>query len=234
MSQVEQTQQRRARIVERADRFAGVFVLIVMSLAVLALAVGAYEGTWSEGMERAIALLIISCPCALGLATPLAITVALGRAAAGGLLVKGGDVLEHLTGPATFVFDKTGTLTRGQLELTDWFGNSELRSLVAGIEQHSTHGVARALHAASNAPLRVPPESVRSCIGGGVEAEIERKLYRIGSVGFIERAREHIPPWVRHSVSTLVKNAKSPVLVSVDGTVEAVVGLGDRIRPDAL
>ncbi len=233
MEQVEETRQRKAKIVGKADRIAGVFVVTVIVLAVLALLVGA-QTSWTEGMERAIALLIISCPCALGLATPLAITVALGRAARQGLLIKGGDALEKLHGPATFVFDKTGTLTHGGLTLLGWYGDDRLTDVVAGIEQHSTHSAARALREADPSPREVPASAVRTSIGGGIEAELDGQLYRIGSARFIERAELPIPEWVAKTVSTLTARATSPVLIAVDDTVRAVAGLGDAIRDDAL
>ncbi|MEM6730953.1 MAG: heavy metal translocating P-type ATPase, partial [Myxococcota bacterium] len=233
MEQVEESRRRKAEIVTRADRIAGVFVVVVVVLAAIALVVGA-QSSWHEGMERAIALLIISCPCALGLATPLAITVALGRAAKGGVLIKGGDALEKLVGPLTLIFDKTGTLTRGGLELLGWYGDGSLKDVVAGIEAHSTHGAALALRSASESPQEIPAESVHSRIGGGIEALVDGSRYVIGSVGFLERAGASRPDWVDDTVRTLTRRALSPVLVAVDDEVRAVAALGDAIRDDAL
>ncbi|MEM6532112.1 MAG: heavy metal translocating P-type ATPase [Myxococcota bacterium] len=234
MAQVEDSRQRKADIVGQADRIAGVFVCTVIVLALIALAVGA-QTSWSEGMERAIALLIISCPCALGLATPLAITAALGRAARQGLLIKGGDALEKLSGdPLTFVFDKTGTLTRGRLELLAWYGDPVLKDLVAGIEAHSTHAAAQALVGASAAPREIPASAVESAIGGGVKAQVDGDAVAIGSSRFIEGCGATRPSWVTLAVDTLLDRGVSPVLIAVNNKVRAVAGLGDAIRDDAL
>ncbi|MEO1480691.1 MAG: heavy metal translocating P-type ATPase [Myxococcota bacterium] len=232
MAQVEESRQRKAEIVGQADRIAGGFVGAVIVLALIALAVGA-QTSWTEGMERAIALLIISCPCALGLATPLAITAALGRAAREGLLIKGGDSLEKLSGEGlTFVFDKTGTLTRGRLELLAWYGEPGLQDLVAGIETHSTHAVAQALVAASPAPRDVPASAVQSAIGGGIVAQVAGDTIAVGSSRFLEGATRL--EWVDRAVNALLRRGVSPVLVAVNNEVRAVAGLGDAIREDAL
>src|SRR5690606_15625814 len=141
----------------------------------------------TQALERTIAVLIVSCPCALGLATPLAIAAALGKAARAGILIKGGDVFERLTKPCTFYFDKTGTLTEGGLRVVStWAREGDERTIdrVAGIERWVSHPAARALVAASTAPHDVAREAVREVLGGGVEATLDDGRYRIGSPRF--------------------------------------------------
>ncbi len=97
-----------------------------------------------------MALLIVSCPCALGLATPLAVSAAIGRAARKKILIKGGDALENLARPGRMLLDKTGTLTEGRLGVIRWWGDESVKPMVAAIERHSAHPVARALSEGSD------------------------------------------------------------------------------------
>lgn len=144
MQLVEECARRRAPIVRAADRIAGWFVATVLGLASATLLFWLPSGL-STAADYASALLIVTCPCALGLATPLAITVAIGRAARRRILIKGGDALENLARPGTIVLDKTGTLTAGRPSLVEWRGDPSLIPAVAALEAHSSHPLARAL-----------------------------------------------------------------------------------------
>jgi Cu2+-exporting ATPase len=125
LQQVEEASQKRAPIVQLADRMAGRFVVAVMVLAVFTALLWAYLDP-SKALEHAVALLIICCPCALALATPLAIGVSIGRAAKQGILIKGGSLLEALASPGQIWLDKTGTLTEGRYRLLGWYGTLEI------------------------------------------------------------------------------------------------------------
>lgn len=149
MQLVEECARRRAPIVRAADRIAGWFVAAVLVLASATLLFWLPSGL-STAADYASALLIVTCPCALGLATPLAITVAIGRAARRRILIKGGDALENLARPGTIVLDKTGTLTAGRPSLVEWRGDASLIPAVAALEAHSSHPLARALAQASD------------------------------------------------------------------------------------
>ncbi|MEO0593400.1 MAG: heavy metal translocating P-type ATPase [Myxococcota bacterium] len=231
MSDVDEAQRDRPALVTRADRIAGIFVLVVLGLAVVGFALGAQTST-HEGLERMVALLVVSCPCALGLATPLAITAALGRAAARGLLIKSGGALEKLDRPQTIFFDKTGTLTHGVFELRSWHGEESLKSTVAGIESHSNHPVAQALSRISDVPRHISAESIRTTIGGGLEARVDGATILIGSVAFVRSHRVDTPTDVAAVIDDLSAKGLTPVLVARDGQVRAVAGLGDSIRAD--
>jgi Cu2+-exporting ATPase len=157
MRLVEECSRNRAPLVQFADRVAGRFVIAVLALA------AATFGLWlwldaSRALDHAVALLIVTCPCALGLATPLAVTVALGRAARRRILIKGGAALEHLAGRGTIVLDKTGTLTAGRMAVVSWHGDASVQPLVASLERHSAHPIAQALVAAYSpeSPSREP------------------------------------------------------------------------------
>ena len=179
---------RRARIVLLADRLAGWFVAVVLLLAV---------GTWtwwhfvdpSAALDNAIALLIVTCPCALALATPLAVSVAIGRAARQGILIKGGDALESLARPATLYLDKTGTVTEGSFRLASWDGPEWVKPLVVALERHASHPVAAGFLGAWRDVAPPPASDVRQTLGGGVEGTRGRPSRRGGVARVRRRAR---------------------------------------------
>ena len=183
----------------------------------------------TQAFDNTIALMIATCPCALALATPLAITVAIGRAARRGILVKGGDALEALARPATLVLDKTGTLTEGRIALTAWEGSDASRRLLLALERHSSHPIAAGF-AAAWPDVDVPVATdVRATTGGGLAGTVEGHAVRVGSPAFVlEGARDG-----RGLVSGPGDVTLTPVLLAVDGEVVARAGMGDRLRPDA-
>jgi Cu+-exporting ATPase len=134
-----------------ADKISAIFVPAVLGIAALTLLINyfALDHSFEESMMRSIAVMVISCPCAMGLATPAAVAVGLGRAARNGILVKGGDTLEQLKNIKQIVFDKTGTLTTGKLQIADYafsgIEEAQFRSVVAGIEKHSSHPIAQSV-----------------------------------------------------------------------------------------
>jgi Cu2+-exporting ATPase len=218
---------RRARIVLLADRLAGWFVAVVLLLAAL---------TWwywravspDAALDNAIALLIVTCPCALALATPLAVTVAIGRAARQGILIRGGDALEALARPATIYLDKTGTLTEGKFRLTTWTGPESIRPFVVALERHSSHPVAAGFLEAwpeLDAPIAA---AVRQTLGGGIEGRVNGHDVMVGSPGFVRARAAGAPP-----TGAPMSAADTPVWVSVDGTVVAAASFGDPLRPEA-
>jgi len=214
----------RAPIVQLADRVAGVFVGVVLLVA---------AGTflfWSQvdpsaALDHAVALLIVSCPCALGLATPLSVTAAVGKAARRGILVRSGEALERLgaLGEVPIFFDKTGTLTEGRMEVAFFDGPEWVRPLAAAAEAETSHPIGRALRAL--APEAPRPRTVEEIPGRGICAEVEGRQVVVGRPDFV---RAHglgevgeVPPWM------------TPVWVAVDGRIVARIGVSDRIRPDA-
>ena len=228
LREVERSAARRAPIVRSADRLAGVFVAVVLVLA------GLTWGGWSrvdpaKAFDHAVALLVVTCPCALALATPLAITVAIGRAARAGILVRGGDALEALAKPATLVLDKTGTLTEGRTSLADWEGDDAVRPAVLALERHSAHPIAAGFVAAWPGVPAAVATGVTSTTGGGLEGEVEGRRFAIGSPAFV-LARAADPAGL---AARGAGEAHTPVLVAADGRVLARAGFGDAVRPDA-
>ena len=236
MALVEEHARRRAPIAQLADRISGRFVAVVLTLAAITFAVWARIDP-SRALDHAAALLIVTCPCALGLATPLAVSAAIGQAARAGFLVKGGDVLEKLTRPGRMWLDKTGTLTEGRVTLVRWHGDESVKPLVVAAEAHSSHPLARAFLRALGEPPVGACVEIRETHGGGVEATVDGRRLVVGSPEFvIGRAggTSGAPaPALAATVGALAGEGLTPVLVAVDGHVAAAAGFGDPLRADA-
>jgi Cu2+-exporting ATPase len=232
MHLVEEAARRRAPVVLAADRLSAWFVAVVLILAAATAILWAFLDP-TLAVDHAIALLVVTCPCALGLATPLAVSAAIGRAGRAGILIKGGDVLERLSIPGTLVLDKTGTLTSGLAAVVAWIGEDEARGLAAALERHSAHPVARAIVEAFEA--FAPEASVRltATQGGGVRGSVGGREVAVGSPSWVDREVARLPAWAHREVDRLTADARTPVAVAVDGKVAAVAGLGDRVRDDA-
>jgi Cu2+-exporting ATPase len=228
LREIEAGAARRAPVVRLADRLAGTFVAVVLGLALLTGLLWARLDP-AAALDHAIALLIVTCPCALALATPLAVTVAIGRAARAGILVKGGDALERMAHPGLLVLDKTGTVTEGRVTLERWEGPADVKPLVLALERHSPHPIASAF---GEAWPEAPAAQASRCevtAGRGLEGEVEGHTVVVGAPAYVRaRAREPHPgheAWGREGLT--------PVLVAVDGVVVARAAFGDRVRADA-
>ena len=227
LREVEAGARRRAPVVLTADRLAGGFVGVVLALAV---------ATWlwwlprdsAAALDNAIALLVVTCPCALALATPLAITSAIGKAAHAGLLIKGGDALEVLGRPSQLVLDKTGTLTEGKTALVQWVGPDGVRPLVTALERHSNHPVAEGFLAAWPGLPELTADAVTQVTGGGLEGTVDGHRVVVGSPAFV--AKGAADP---EGLLTARDPALTPVAIAVDGRVVGIAGFGDRTRPEA-
>jgi Cu+-exporting ATPase len=210
---VEQAQTGKAQVQRLADRVSAVFVPIVIALAVATLAfwLGA-DATPSAAFTAAVAVLIIACPCALGLATPTALLVGTGRGAQLGILIKGPEVLESTRRVDTVVLDKTGTVTTGRMTLVE--GDGEVLRLAGAVEAASEHPVARAIVDAARERFGTLPSVVdfRSTPGLGVEGVVEGRAVSIG--------RAEVP----HSALTTVA-------VTWDGEVRGTLAVADTVKP---
>jgi P-type Cu2+ transporter len=215
-----------------ADRVAGRFVIAALALAAFTF------GFWfffdpAHAVDHAVALLVVTCPCALGMATPLAVSVALGRAAKRGVMVKGADALEALARPGLIFFDKTGTLTEGRLKLLEWEGDARVRPLVRALEDHSAHPIAKALQEALENDSSLRAERVETKIGGGLEGLVSNRRVIAGSPAHVRKTVGELPAWASAAVERQAERGRTPVLIVIDGTVVALAALGDPIRPDA-
>ncbi len=231
---VEEQARRRAPIVRFADRVAARFVVLALVLAAATVALWAPIDL-ERGVEHAMALLIVTCPCALGLATPMTFAFAIGRAARRGVLIKGGDTLERLARPGLVYLDKTGTLTEGALRLVAWRGDPTARPLAAALERHSAHPLARALVdglAEAGAAATADADAVRETVGGGLEGQVHGHAVLVGSPRFVAARLGALGPLVGE-IDELAAAGITPVVIAVDGRAAAVAGLADALRPDA-
>ncbi|MDQ7007181.1 MAG: heavy metal translocating P-type ATPase [Acidobacteriota bacterium] len=236
MAMVEEFSRRKAPIVQMADRLSGVFTATVLFLA------GVTVVLWwwwhpenpSAAIEHAVALLIVSCPCALGLATPLAVSAAIGSAARRGILLRGADIIERLARPGRIWLDKTGTLTEGRMQVLRWWGDRSIGPAVAAIERGSSHPVALALAEAFEASGEASIEAVEQVLGSGMRARLAGRPVAIGSPSFIAgEIGRPLEAAERRQVEAAIGEGLTPVLVAWDGVVVAGAGLGDPIRRDA-
>ncbi|GMV25300.1 MAG: carbonate dehydratase [Phycisphaerae bacterium] len=232
MRMVEECSQRRAPIVRLADRISSYFTVGMIGAAAVTLVAWLFIEP-GRALENAVALLVVTCPCALGLATPLVLTVALGRAARAGMLIKGGDVIQRLSTPGRIFLDKTGTLTFGRLTLARWEGDESVKPLVAAIEAGSNHPVAVALARDLGGSDVEPSRSVQT-IGSGVQGEVDGRQIAVGSPAFVRSRGAADPRGLWPSVDLMIREGLTPVVVEADGEIAAVAGLGDQVRPDSL
>lgn len=227
---VEDAAGRRPPVVEFANRIAGWFLLAVLAAAAVTGIVW-----WRIDPDRApsivIALLVVTCPCALGLATPLTMVASLGKAARAGILVRGGDVLERLARPGTLVLDKTGTVTLGTMTVLRERGSPEAVSLAAMLERSSVHPVARAIAACRAGDGGV--EDVREHAGRGIRGSVNGRSVACGSRAYMRELEIAVPEGIALDADAMEADGLSPVLVAVGHRVEAVLGIGDPVRADA-
>jgi Cu2+-exporting ATPase len=212
LRQVEESARRRAPIVQMANRLAGIFTAVVLLVAVATFVIKTQMNA-PAALDDAIALLIVTCPCALALATPLAITVAVGRAAGNGMLIKGGDALELLSKPGVLVLDKTGTITEGRTALTSWAGPEWVKPLVLALEEGSSHPLADGFRRAW--PGLATPVVEQAChvTGGGLEGVIGGRLIRVGSPRFVAERTTQVDAAITAALDT-ADRTQTPVHVS--------------------
>lgn len=221
---------RRARIIRFTDAIAGRFILVVTLLAAITFLWWLPRST-SSAIDNAIALLIVTCPCALGIAAPVAVGLAIGRASKDGVLIKGGDALETLATPGTIILDKTGTLTEGKPRVVNLIGDPAALALAAALEAGVSHPVAAAIcDAAPNAAMNAA--NIRHEAGVGVHGTVEDQDVFVGSesAALALAQSSTVSP---ADFESLRAQGLSPVAIVVGGTLTTAIGIGDRLRPEA-
>jgi len=240
---VEQAQGSKAPIARLADTVSGVFVPVVLGIATIAFLVWFIADPTAAGfataIERFVAVLVIACPCALGLATPAAVAVGTGRGAELGVLVKGGAALEEASRVDTVILDKTGTLTAGRpqlskIETIGSYSENELLRLVGSTELGSEHPVAKALVDGARARKLVltTPEDFRADAGDGVVANIEGKNVRIGTTRYLKKHGIDASP-LETIADELAQLGNTPSFVAIDGQLAGLVAVADLPTPEA-
>lgn len=239
---VAEAQRSRAPIQRLADRVSGWFVPIVISIAILTFLAwwvfGPAPGA-AFGLIAAVSVLIIACPCALGLATPMSIMVSVGRGAQSGVLVKSAEALECLEAVDTLVIDKTGTLTEGRpsvsgTEVFDKFSETEILQLSASVERASEHPLAGAVIAAAKARgvALSEPDEVETIAGKGISGRVDGRTVVVGSaLLFAETVRDGNE--FESRAKLLHEDGATTVYVAVDGEAAGVIAINDAIKPSA-
>ena len=239
---VGEAQGSRAPIQRLADRVSGVFVPVVIGLALLTF--GLWWGLAPAASRLPLALtafvavLIIACPCALGLATPTAIMVGMGKGAECGVLIRHAEALEKAYRVDTVLLDKTGTITRGEPALTDFIplpGHqaAELLPLLAAVERQSEHPLAAAVVRYADELLSpvVPATSFRALAGQGAAASVDGRAVLLGNERLLREAGIALPPFAQQAAAELLAQAKTVLFAALDGEAAAVLGLADAVRP---
>ncbi|MBF0179672.1 MAG: cadmium-translocating P-type ATPase [Magnetococcales bacterium] len=222
-------------IARLADEIAAVFVPAVMGIATVTFVVWYAFGpqpSLTYALLNFVSVLIIACPCALGLATPTSILVGTGQGARHGILIRGGDALETAHKIDLVVFDKTGTLTVGKPVLTDWVGDESALRWIATAERHSEHPVAQAIvnGARERGMILGEPSGFTALPGQGVRATVEGREVLVGTEPWI-RSLGIDPGACLESLEALRRQGKTAMLGVVDGTVAGVLAVADRVKP---
>jgi Cu+-exporting ATPase len=237
---VADAQRSRAPIQGLADKVAGFFVPVVLAASVLTFALWMWLGPeprLSHAIVNAVAVLIIACPCALGLATPMSIMVGVGRGAQEGVLVKNAEALERLEKVTTLVVDKTGTLTEGKPKLIDvlpsgGFDAKEFLRLAASLEQNSEHPLAAAIVRGAKEQGIVLEEvkEFRSVTAGGVLGDISGRAVMIGKPDFLRNEKITGLEPIEASAVKLQEEGKTAMFVAIDGKLAGILAVADPIK----
>jgi Cu+-exporting ATPase len=242
---VQDAQGSKAPIARLADVISGVFTPIVICVAIATFVVwfvvAPVDVRFTMALVNFVSVLIIACPCALGLATPTAILVGTGRGAENGVLIKGGEALETAHRLDTIVLDKTGTITRGRPALTDVFvadgfvGEDELLRLAAGAERGSEHPLGEAIvRAAESRGLAVGERAAKfnALAGHGVDAEVEGRRLLLGNAALMNERGIAVNEFDGRA-SRLAEEGKTPIYAAVDGRLAGLLAVADEIRDES-
>jgi len=231
VSMVAQAQRSRAPIQRLADTVSGWFVPSVIGIAIITLVVWSIAGSWTSALVNAVAVLIIACPCALGLATPMSVMVATGRGAGMGVLFRDAEAIEVLRTVDTLVVDKTGTLTRGKPELATVEGSDDMLRYAASIERASEHPLAAAIIAGAEARgIDIPKaQHFESITGKGVYGAVDGHRVSLGNRALLEEL--HVDAGeLANRAEELRRDGQTVMFVVIDGRVAGLVAVADPIR----
>ena len=244
---VEQAQGAKLPIQLLVDRVTALFVPVVIAVAVLTFILWAIFGpepAYTFALINAVAVLIIACPCAMGLATPTSIMVGTGRAAELGVLFRKGEALQALRSADIVVVDKTGTVTKGRPELTDFvvsegFGEDEVLRLVAAVESRSEHPIAEAIVRRAEervaSPERLEPVTItnfESITGYGISATVDGHNVNVGADRFMTKLGISVQPF-EEAAKKLGDEGKTPLYAAIDGRLAAIIAVADPLKPSS-
>ncbi|NMB08962.1 MAG: cadmium-translocating P-type ATPase [Tissierellia bacterium] len=237
---VEDAQGSKAPVQRLADEISGIFVPVVVAIALITF-LGFYlgKGEFNTGLINAVAVLVIACPCALGLATPTAIMVGTGKGAENGILIKSGEHLERAHKMDTIIFDKTGTITKGEPELTNIvvfnsIDRDKLLQISASVEKVSEHPLGQSIvrKAEEELLLLKEPESFLAIPGKGLKAQLDGQEIYIGNRKLMEEAGVSIEIG-EDKLYKLEEEGKTAILVSINGALSGIIGVADQIKDNS-
>jgi Cu+-exporting ATPase len=235
---VAQAQRSRAPIQGLADKVAGWFVPAVITIAILTFFIWLFVGPeprFAHGIVNAVAVLIIACPCALGLATPMSVMVGVGRGAQAGVLIKKAEAIELMEKVRTLVVDKTGTLTQGRPAVTqilpnDSISEQELLALAAAVESRSEHPLAAAIVTAHDSERTPELRNFQSITGGGVGGEVDGRRVLVGKPQFLRDEHVSGVEQLEKNAAKLQAEGNGVVFVAVDGRAVGLIAVADPIK----
>ncbi len=239
VNMVEQASGSKPELAKLADKICGVFVPCVIAIAIATLIIWlVFTNDISVSIDRFISVLVVACPCALGLATPTAVIVSVGRAAKEGILVKDSSAMEHLNRVDTFVFDKTGTLTKGEPAVVDFyvmdgFDKDELLTVAMSVEAVSEHPLSDAIYEYALKEGATEKEiSGFEAIGGrGITATLDGKTVLLGNSSLMEE--NLVKNTYKDILDEYTKNGKTTMILSLDGEAAAVISAKDVLKEDS-
>ncbi len=237
---IRQAASQKTPLIRLADQVGAWFVIVVLALSLLTFVTWAWLDGFMTAVRHTVSLLTIACPCALALAAPLVITVAIGRAARRRIWIHNGEVLESVAKPGMAWFDKTGTLTYGRLHVLNWSGDLDALELAAAMESRVNHPVASAVTAYADRRFkgkRFNPTgndlAMEQVVGKGVHGRVLGRHVAVGSIEWMQDQDIQISPNDRKRYLDCAGHGRTPLLVSVDRTTRGVFELGDVLRPEA-
>jgi len=234
MAIVQDALSRKPALLRKTDLVARRFVQVLLVLAAATGAAWLHQGG-EVALERVVALLVVACPCALGLSVPLAVSMALLRGARAGIFIKDPDALERLRKVHTVLLDKTGTLTEGRAAVARWQGDDAALDLARALEAESSHAIARAFCASPGRPMRVvrTVTDVAERPGAGIAGRVDGHDVRVGTLAHADAAEAGMADDLAAFAGSIAADGLSPVFVAVNGRVAGVAGIGDALRQDA-
>ncbi len=239
VDRIEKASMQKTPIVQWANKISGIFVVAVLAIAV---AVGLVWSVVDANVwtDRVVAVLIVACPCALGLATPLAVAMGLAQAARQGVLIKGGDTLQRLSTSGSLFIDKTGTLTSGELQVRQWHGPLQALEATVLLEQNSKHPVAHAVRKywkvrtnGERVSTYLELAGIQTQMGGGVQGNVDGRDFAAGSRAFLESLGVSFCSKWLETERQLPAGVFSLLWIAENGSVVGCAVLDDSVRPEA-
>lgn len=234
---VEKAQSSRPPVQKIANTAVSYFIPVILTIAIVVFIIWYFiiGSTLLFALTTLISILVVACPCALGLATPTAVTVGIGRAAEFGILIKNGDTLENAGKIDVALFDKTGTITEGKPQVDDiityGISEEELLKVASGVEKNSNHPIAKAIVKKAEEMGLVPSETedFENITGKGLEAKINGQTVLAGNKSLLEDVL--IPEDILIEYRNLENESKTTILIAIDGEIKGLISLSDKIKP---